>query len=42
MISLKKELSKFNKDNREVDSEDIKLASLRGMKKIVNEKKNKK
>ena len=36
--SLNKELSKFNKDNREVDSEDIKLAILRGMNKIVNEK----
>jgi len=36
--SLKKELSKFDKDNREVDSEDIKLAILRGMNKIVNEK----
>ena len=38
--SLKKELSKFDKDNREVDSEDIKLAILRGMNKIIN-KKNK-
>ena len=36
--SLKKELSKFNKHNREVDSEDIKLAILHGMNKIVNEK----
>ena len=36
--SLKKELSKFDKDNREVDSEDIKLAILRGMNKIINEK----
>lgn len=36
--SLKKELSKFDKDNREVDSEDIKLAILNGMNKIVNEK----
>ena len=36
--SLKKELSKFDKDNREVDSEDIKLAILRSMNKIVNEK----
>ena len=36
--SLKKELSKFGKDNREVDSEDIKLAILRSMNKIINEK----
>ena len=36
--SLKKELSKFNKHNIEVDSEDIKLAILRGMNKIINEK----
>ena len=36
--SLKKELSKFYKDKKEVDSEDIKLAILRGMNKRVNEK----